>query len=54
MRHITISKCVFFVLGGVSVLKRWGARSGELLLDQQQFDDAVEKFDKAFELEQGK
>ena len=36
------------------MLKRWGTRSGELLLDQQRFDDAAEKFDKAFELERGK
>jgi len=28
--------------------------SGELLLDQQRFDDAIEKFDKAIELEKTK
>ena len=28
--------------------------SGELLLDQQRFEDAVEKFDKAVELEKQK
>ena len=28
--------------------------SGELLLDQQRFEDAVEKFDKAIELENAK
>lgn len=28
--------------------------SGELLLDQQRFDDAIEKFDRAFELEKAK
>jgi len=28
--------------------------SGELLLDQQRFDDAIEKFDKAIELEKAK
>ena len=29
-------------------------RSGELLMDQQRFEEAVEKFDKAFELEKSK
>jgi hypothetical protein len=28
--------------------------SGELLMDQQRFEDAVEKFDKAFEMEKQK
>lgn len=28
--------------------------SGELLLDQQRFEDAVEKFDRAVELEKAK
>lgn len=28
--------------------------SGELLLDQQRFQDAVEKFDKAIEIEKSK
>jgi import receptor subunit TOM70 len=28
--------------------------SGELLLDQQRYEDAVEKFDKAVELEKNK
>ena len=28
--------------------------SGELLMDQQRFEEAVEKFDKAFELEKSK
>ena len=28
--------------------------SGELLLDQQRFQDAVEKFDRAIELEKAK
>ena len=30
------------------------SRSGELLMDQQRFEEAVEKFDKAFELEKSK
>jgi import receptor subunit TOM70 len=29
-------------------------QSGELLLDQQRFQDAVEKFDRAIELERQK
>ena len=29
-------------------------RSGELLLDQQRFEEAAEKFDKSFELEKDK
>jgi hypothetical protein len=31
-----------------------GSVSGELLLDQQRFQDAVEKFDRAIELERQK
>ena len=32
----------------------WAFYSGELLLDQQRFQDAVEKFDRAIELERQK
>lgn len=37
-----------------NVLTGGYARSGELLLDQQRFQDAVEKFDRAIEIEKKK